>query len=267
MAGPTDTDAAIDYYALLGVSPVASESEIRRAYRKTSIKYHPDKVEPTPANLDKFHQLQLALNVLTDADEKAKYDQTRESKLRRQAEHDALEARRRKLKEDLEARESQAANGAGVVNGAAGVKRAFSDRELKINRIREENRKRMREAGALKAAAREQQQQEAKKEKDDTEGPTDAMQRSVKIRWIKAGDGLDVDQQSIEDEFASGEVENVVIMKDKKRRVEGKKEKVVMGTAAIVFSSLRAAKAAVQKGPWDGIESVAWAADKDPEPS
>ncbi|KKA17959.1 hypothetical protein T310_8094, partial [Rasamsonia emersonii CBS 393.64] len=40
-----------DFYALLEVSPAASESEIRRGYRRAALKYHPDKIaNPTPAD-------------------------------------------------------------------------------------------------------------------------------------------------------------------------------------------------------------------------
>jgi DnaJ homolog subfamily C member 17 len=279
----------VDYYDLLSIPAAATESEIRRAYRKTSILYHPDKVEPTPANLDKFHQLQIALNILTDPDEKARYDQGRQAKLRRKAENDALDLRTRQLKEDLERREAEGAkaNGNGVGNG---IKRAWSERELEINRIREENRRRMAEMGAARArerekrereveAAAEQEHEKSKTTREDSESKidnsqppsksnrehpepkNDEIQRCVKIRWFKQGDGLDIDQEFLEDQFPAGDVESVVILKDKKkkRRIDGVKNKVVMGTAVIVFATLAAAKTVVKGGPWDGVESVEWA--------
>src|SRR4051812_4309302 len=101
MAPAGSSDVATDYYELLDIPPTASESEIRRAYRKTSLLYHPDKVKPTPENLDKFQLLQTAISILTDPTEKTKYDQTRAAKLRRQAETAALDSRTRKMKEDL----------------------------------------------------------------------------------------------------------------------------------------------------------------------
>lgn len=264
MARPPDSpDPSIDYYALLSITPASSESEIRRAYRKTSIRYHPDKVEPTPANLDKFHQLQIALNLLTDPEQKAKYDQTREAKLRRQAENEALESRRRQLKEDLESREAAAAGGIPGVNGA---KRTWTEREVDINRIREENRRKMAEATAAKrarAAEAAQKEQEATKDADGG-NPGESVERSVKVRWVREGEGLEIDQQSLEDEFAAGEVENVVLLKDKRRKMEGRDGKVTLGTAVMVFSNLTAAQKAVKRGPWDGIESVEWAVKKAP---
>jgi DnaJ family protein C protein 17 len=55
-----------DFYALLDLSPSATDSEIRRGYRKTALKYHPDKIaNPTPADIEKFHLLQIANDVLS----------------------------------------------------------------------------------------------------------------------------------------------------------------------------------------------------------
>ncbi len=254
---PTDASAAssVDYYELFSVSPTASEAEIRRAYRKTSLLYHPDKVKPTPETLDKFQLLQTALNILTDADEKRKYDQTREAKQRRQAETAALDSRRRQMVEDLEKREAASVNGA-----KNGTKRTWTDRELEIKRIQEENRKRREDATAQKVQEANAHAQAAQA-KEEQQSSSDSMHRSVKVRWIKQGDGLDIDQEVIEDNFAAGDVENVVLLKDKKRRIEGRGDKkVLLGTAVIVFSSIVIAKKVVSQGPWDGIENVEWMA-------
>lgn len=257
MAPANDVDMSIDYYELLAIPPNASESEIRRAYRKTSLLYHPDKVKPTPENLDKFQLLQTAVNILTDATEKAKYDQTREAKQRRQAETAALESRRRTMKEDLEKREKDG-GGLGFIPSVNGQKRTWTDRELEIKRIAEENRKR-------REAVVKTKTQEAQARAQAEEKPTDSLERSVKVRWIKEGDGLDIDQDALEESFAAGEIENVLILKDKKRRIEGRDKKVSLGTAVIVFKSLAMAKKAVAAGPWEGIESLAWAAEKENE--
>ena len=253
----TSAGAETDYYEFLGISANASESEIRRAYRKASLLYHPDKVGKAPDTLEKFELLQLALSILTDADEKQKYDQTREAKLRRKAENDALESRRRKLKEDLEAGEKGAAAGFASANGA---KRTWSERDLNIQRISEEN-KRKREAATLRKA------QEVQERATAEEKSTDSMDRSVKIKWIKEGDGLDIDVEGIEQSFPSGEVETVLVLKDKKRRLEGREKKLLTGTAVVVFTSKAAARKAVLKGPWTGVESIVWANEKEVEPS
>lgn len=43
----TEEEAAIDPYAVLQVEPAATEQEIRKSYRKLSLKYHPDRVRST----------------------------------------------------------------------------------------------------------------------------------------------------------------------------------------------------------------------------
>ena len=265
------TEEVPDYYALLSISATASESEIRRAYRKTSLLYHPDKVTPTPETLDKFQLLQTALNILTDSDEKTKYDQKREAKLRRKAEEEKLESRRRKLKDDLEVREGAAVNGMSGLG--VGMKRNWSQRELEINRIKEENRLRREAAMGKKVEeiqerSRKEEQERKTKEKEE-EGNTRTMARSVKVRWIKEGEGLEIDAEALEESFPAGEVESVVVLKDKKRRIEGRERKVIMGTAVIVFGTIAAAKRVVTKGPWEDVESVSWAAEKekDTDPS
>lgn len=255
MASANEVDMSIDYYELLAITANASESEIRRAYRKASLLYHPDKVKPTPENLDKFQLLQTAINILTDSAEKAKYDQNREAKQRRQAETAALESRRRTMKEDLERREKDG-GGLGFTPSVNGQKRTWSDRELEIKRIAEENRKRREEA--IKAKTQEAQTRAQAEEK-----PTESLERSVKVRWIRQGDGLDIDSDALEESFAAGQIENVFMLKDKKRRIEGRDKKVLLGTAVIVFKSLAMAKNALAQGPWEGIESITWAAEKE----
>jgi DnaJ homolog subfamily C member 17 len=297
MSGPTSDLSKVDYYALLSIPPTASESEIRRAYRKTSILYHPDKVEPTPANLEKFHTLQQALNTLTDPEEKAKYDQARSAKLRRAAEEEKLDARRRGLREELEKaeREGMEERLRSGMPGLGGQKRTWSEREVRMEQIKSENRRRMEEMKARRAKEAEEVRERLEREKaekeaaaaattavDERDRPADKsprpetdqtngtncdsedtpLDRSVKVRWVKELEGLEIDAQSIEEEFQAGEIEHVVILKDKKRRIEGR-GKVNLGTAMVVFKNLRSAKKAVLRGPWDGIESVGWAREKE----
>jgi len=64
-----------DYYEVLGVSKSASESEIKKAYRKLALKYHPDKNPDDSAAEDKFKEAAEAYEVLSSAEKKSKYDQ------------------------------------------------------------------------------------------------------------------------------------------------------------------------------------------------
>lgn len=64
-----------DYYQVLGVSRTASESEIKSAYRKLALQYHPDRNQGNPEAEDKFKEAAEAYSVLGDADKRARYDQ------------------------------------------------------------------------------------------------------------------------------------------------------------------------------------------------
>jgi molecular chaperone DnaJ len=63
-----------DYYEVLGVGRHASEEEVKRAYRKLAVKFHPDKNPDDPHAEEKFKELGEAYDVLMDSDKRAAYD-------------------------------------------------------------------------------------------------------------------------------------------------------------------------------------------------
>lgn len=63
-----------DYYDVLGVSKDASETEIKKAYRKLALKYHPDKNPDDKEAEGKFKEAAEAYEVLSNGDKRAKYD-------------------------------------------------------------------------------------------------------------------------------------------------------------------------------------------------
>lgn len=64
-----------DYYDILGVSKSASDSEIKKAYRKQALKYHPDKNPGDSEAEEKFKKAAEAYEVLSDSDKRARFDQ------------------------------------------------------------------------------------------------------------------------------------------------------------------------------------------------
>jgi curved DNA-binding protein len=64
-----------DYYSVLGVSKEASADEIKKAYHKLAIKYHPDKTRGDKAANEKFKEINEANQVLSDPEKRKKYDQ------------------------------------------------------------------------------------------------------------------------------------------------------------------------------------------------
>ncbi len=68
-----------DYYKTLGVIRNASDEEIKQAYRKLAMKYHPDRNPGDKAAEDKFKDINEANEVLSDSKKRARYDQLGES--------------------------------------------------------------------------------------------------------------------------------------------------------------------------------------------
>lgn len=63
-----------DYYSLLGIAKSATADEIKKAYRKLAVKYHPDKNPNNKEAEDKFKQINEAYEVLGDPEKRKKYD-------------------------------------------------------------------------------------------------------------------------------------------------------------------------------------------------
>lgn len=70
-----------DYYNILGVSKTATDDEIKKAYRKMALKYHPDK-NKSPGAEEKFKEIAEAFEVLSNKDKRAIYDKYGEEGLK-----------------------------------------------------------------------------------------------------------------------------------------------------------------------------------------
>ncbi len=67
----------LDYYAILEVTPQASDEEIKRAYRKLALKYHPDRNQGNKTAEDKIREINAAYEVLGDPETRKSYERLR----------------------------------------------------------------------------------------------------------------------------------------------------------------------------------------------
>lgn len=164
----------VDYYAVLDVAPEATVDQIRTAYRKRSLKVHPDRASArsqvhgslshlraniaqnpdNPQAAALFHELTLASQVLLDAQKRTAFDALRTSRMAHKARFAALDSKRKAMAEELERAEFE-------------FKKRRGEEGLQMNevqRLKEEGRK-MREAKLKKAngpAARDAELDELK---------------------------------------------------------------------------------------------------------
>ncbi|KAI9887257.1 MAG: hypothetical protein M1823_000928 [Watsoniomyces obsoletus] len=286
----------IDFYSILGVTFETSESDIRRAYRRTALKYHPDKNVGNVSAVEKFHLLQIAYDVLTDPAVKAAYDNARAARLVKRRQKDLLDGRRRQMVNELERREQRAGMGMGMKRGRTDdndVEDEF-DAEEKLRREvarlaedgkrrrkeREEMLRREMEERAEADTTRHEHDGSGNKQTEDREdGPAQPVNgvseidRTIKVRWAReTAGGAELNKEMLTTRFSKfGVIDSAFLLKDKKQRVEGSKTKRIIATGVIQFASIVGAHAAVQDFPreegqeWKIFDSVYWASNKEPE--
>jgi DnaJ family protein C protein 17 len=265
--------ATDDFYELLGVAFDVNEAQLKSAYRKASVKAHPDKNPDLADAADKFIRLGIARDILIDAHLKSEYDKQRARKRERTLQNDLLDGKRRKMKEDLERRERE---------GFSGVKRKRGEmteaekRDAEIQRLAEDGKRRRKEYEEKLQRQRQEEEasfMETPSAEPETVKPPQAagqsaeIDRTVRVRFQREGDTLTWDKETISSMFTKfGKIDSLVMGKDKKVRLSGEKHRKTTATVFIVFTRIDHAYTAVTdaRTHYPQLESVTWAS-KEPD--
>jgi len=221
-----------DLYALIGTVPEASAKEIKTAYRKTALSCHPDKNPDNPKAAELFHQLSKALEVLIDDSARAAYDKVLKARHQTKLRLAQYDSKRRKLKDDLEAREE------AHRRSQAGSRNPSSDEQklkAEIERLQKEGAKLVEEEIAF---VHKKMQEQLNGAKGTGKRKPDGSNTRVKIKWAASKDDASnggYDYETLHRILSKyGDIEVLVISSSKK------------GSALVEFKKPDAAATAAQ---------------------
>uniref|UniRef100_A0A2R5LDQ6 DnaJ homolog subfamily C member 17 n=1 Tax=Ornithodoros turicata TaxID=34597 RepID=A0A2R5LDQ6_9ACAR len=212
----------VNLYELLQISSNADEKEIKSAYRKKALTCHPDKNPDNPRAAELFQELSRALEILTDTEARAAYDKVLKAREAAKVRNRELDAKRRKLKEDLEAREQQA------LNNKIDEIDAAKQFEKEIERLRKEGSKKLEEEREL---LRKQIEEELGKRSEPVQ-----WQPRLKLKWkAQKGAADEYDEESLRKTFSKyGHITCLIVSAKKK------------GSALVEYETVAAANLAIK---------------------
>lgn len=140
-----------DFYELLGVPFDANEAAIKKAYRKASILYHPDKNPGNKDAADRFIYLGWARDILMDEKLKGEYDRARTRRREKILQDELLDGQRRRMKEDLERREREGKDFAQSLKRKRAEDMSEAEKKVQeLQRLAEDGKRRRKEASTLR---------------------------------------------------------------------------------------------------------------------
>jgi len=199
----------LDLYALLELSLEATEKEIKKAYRKKALKCHPDKNPDDAKAAEQFHLLSQALAVLSDEGARKAYDNVLKAKQAAQIRNRQLDEKRKKLKDDLDAREAAAADREQAFKKASADKSSEESLQRELERLQEEGRKQLEEE-------QERLNQMLRRATEEKIAATAAANgpAKLKVKWKSSATYTQDQLQSIFHKY--GDVDNVVVLAEKR---------------------------------------------------
>lgn len=224
-------------YAVLGLSEGANEDEVKKAYKKLALKYHPDKQAESKRESTRalFEAVTRAYEILTDPSAKQALDAYVYAQQQRAQRDSQRDAQRRKFAEELQRREREAHERDAET---AARERFAAELERLRKRWRQQQQQQQEEESAA-GRAQKGTATAAKRKHSDTVSD-EQKRRSVKVHWdIAGGVATSVSVDELTSLFSSfGGVDDVLI-----RHTNGKQ-----GSALIVMQSEQAAHAATTIG-------------------
>jgi DnaJ family protein C protein 17 len=198
---PSSSDKLIpsqDPYEVLGVPFNATETEVKKAYRKLALKYHPDKQQQQQQGDNhaasaeeiskKFHDIKEARSFLLDADHaeaRRKFNAKRESdRLRQQTEavrEKNMSERRKRLREELKEKEASAIR----QTQSKKQQRKQNNEDDIVNRLRKEGRRKKEEYAERDAQKKEDDEikETIRERKTKTKRNDQLEERQVRLKW------------------------------------------------------------------------------------
>ncbi|SNX84895.1 related to cell cycle control protein cwf23 [Melanopsichium pennsylvanicum] len=156
-----------DSFKVLSLPQTATEAEIKKAYRKLSLRYHPDKagknVDPIQA-ASRFHEINLAYETLMDPASRARAIQRNADESAKRERQEQYQGKRREMADELERNEQKA------IAKRQDAERKARERLTKIAELQNESRRMMkRKQEEIDAEARRKQEAMAEKRRKDEE--------------------------------------------------------------------------------------------------